>query len=127
MKQIRINTFETNSSSTHSLVISTENEFKLVTKGKLYICDNIEVISLDAARKKLASWDIYADDLKDFDDYVHKKDYASLDALLKDHGIYKYDDWCDMQYDNGLETFTKTFESPSGDKMIAWGRYGYNG
>lgn len=37
MKQIRIGTFETNSSSTHSLVVCTEEEYNKWLKGEILV------------------------------------------------------------------------------------------
>ena len=37
MKTIRANTFETNSSSTHSLIILTEEEEQKLDSGELYL------------------------------------------------------------------------------------------
>ena len=39
MKQIRIGTFETNSSSTHTMVVCTEEEFKKWVAGELLVCN----------------------------------------------------------------------------------------
>ena len=124
MKQIRLNTFETNSSSTHSLVISTEADFKMLKKGNLYVYDN-DIITLAQAREKIAKYD--SSNLEDFDKYLAEKDCSSLEDILYDCEIYSYDQWMDTQDDYGLETYERHFETPSGDKMVAWGRYGYRG
>ena len=124
MKQMRFNTFETNSSSTHSLVICTEKEFKDLKSGKLYIIDG-EMKDLAEARKYIEKY--YSYKLADFDKYLIDKDYSSLEDILYDCEIYSYDQWIDTQDDYGLETYERHFETPSGDKMVAWGRYGYNG
>ncbi|MBO5712190.1 MAG: hypothetical protein J6R47_05060 [Acholeplasmatales bacterium] len=124
MKQIRFNTFETNSSSTHSLVISTEADFEMLKNGKFYVYEN-DIITLDQARKNIAKY--YSYNLADFDKYLADKDYSSLEDILYDCEIYSYDQWIDAQNDCGLKTYVRRFETPSGDKMVAWGRYGYNG
>ena len=124
MKQIRFNTFETNSSSTHSLAISTEVDFEMLKEGKFYVYENT-IITLDQAREKIAKY--YSYNLANFDKYLADKDYSSLEDVLYDCEIYNYDQWVDTQDDYGLETYERHFETPSGDKMVAWGRYGYNG
>lgn len=125
MKQIRYNTFETNSSSTHSLVISTDSEFKLLKTNELYIYEDDELVDLKQAREKITKW--YSNHLDEFDRCVKENDIDALSEVLNDCEIYNYEDWCDLQEDSGLETFETHFETPSGDNMVAWGRYGYNG
>ena len=49
MKTIRANTFETNSSSTHSMIILTEEEYDKLESGELYLNDD-EVITKEEAK-----------------------------------------------------------------------------
>ena len=52
MIKIRNNTFETNSSSTHTMVIGPKSQIEEWMKGKLvYDYDNDKFISLEAARE----------------------------------------------------------------------------
>ena len=89
MIQIRNKVFETNSSSTHSLVICTEDEFNKFESGE-YV------------------WEIMKGKLMDPNDPEAK-------------WVERYEDWEDY-----LETFCEYFTSPSGDKMVAFGEYGYD-
>ena len=125
MKQIRFNTFETNSSSTHSLVICTKKQFEDLKKHKLYIYENDTLVDLVEARAKVEKY--YPSRLAELDEYINNQDYESVEEILTDCDIETYDAWYDRQEDSGLESYVKTFTTPSGDQMVAWGRYGYNG
>ena len=94
MISIRRNVFETNSSSTHSICICTEEDYNKWENGE-----------------KL--WDYYSGKLVDVDSVPEEErntwDYRNCD-FEED-----YNEWYDMK-----------FTTPSGDKMVAFGRYGYD-
>lgn len=90
MKQIRKGTFETNSSSTHSITICTKEEFEKFKNGELV---------LDEWEEKLVPAD--SEDAEDCST------------------------WGNMG--GGLETYVKSFVTPNGDNMVAFGYYGYDG
>lgn len=96
MRQFRCGVFETNSSSTHSIVICTQDDYEKFKNNKTM-----------------------------FDSWKHELvPYSSL--LLEEeperYQKYKYlgihGDWYT------LDTFFKNFTTPSGDKMVAFGEYG---
>lgn len=95
MISVRKNIFETNSSSTHSICICTEENFDKWKKGE-----------------KL--WDYYGDELVDVSE-VPEEDRDTWDFRSYEYeGDYR--EWYDV-----------SFTTPSGDKMIAFGLYGYEG
>ena len=47
--------------------------------------------------------------------------------MQKTHGYYTINGKSQFLYDSCLETFTKKYTSPSGDKLVAFGKYGYDG
>lgn len=99
MKQVRMSVFETNSSSTHSLTIVTAEEYAKFKAGKLaYNRDSEELVELPK---------------KTDDDEYESEDIQSFDA-------YENCDDC-------LESFEQSFTTPSGDKMVAFGKYGRDG
>jgi hypothetical protein len=104
MRQVRMSVFETNSSSTHSLTIVTAEEYAKFKAGTLaYNRGSKELVELTKPATVVEDAD--ADDDDDDDDEVQS---------------YK-------QYNNGddcLETFEQSFTTPSGDKMVAFGKYG---
>jgi hypothetical protein len=96
MIQIRQGVFETNSSSTHALAICTQEEWDKLQSGE-YVVD---------------AWDI-------------TKMFDANDEAVKDD-VYEIYCTYDELYDRRpFEFFTRHFTSPSGDKMVAWGFYGY--
>ena len=125
MKTIRANTFETNSSSTHSMIILTEEEYDKLESGELYLNDD-EVITKEEAKNiflKHMNEDkyIYDDDLsfeENIKNYLDEFDYYSYDfpQSLKT--------W---KEDNELEFDINKYVSPSGDKLKIICKYGYNG
>ena len=96
--QVRQGVFETNSSSTHTLTICSKDDFDKWGRGEVFWLDN-------------GSLEAYTTD----DFYVRNGD---LEAYTTD----------DFYVRNGdLETYSETFTSPSGDEMVAFGAFGYDG
>ena len=124
MRTIRRNVFETNSSSTHSITISTEKEFKDLKAGKLYRCDG-ELWTLADAKNWIE--ENRPEVIHELDEYIRLEDYDSIAELLEEYSIETYDIWEDRMEDQGLDVYEKHFTSPSGDKLVAWGHYGYSG
>lgn len=108
MRQVRLATFETNSSSTHTLVIVSKEEFEKWKRGELYLEDSVmktkDQVLLD--NKKLI--DTYNDG--DVDEFIsdERMDYESY-------------------FDRDMETFTQEHKTPNGDEVVAFGYFGYDG
>ena len=103
MFKIRRGTFETNSSSTHSICICTEDDFNKYVNGDL-ILDywNGELIEIPENLTRRMD--------PDSDEY----DYDAVDCYRP------YD------YEAELEWYDYHFTTPSGDKMVAFGWYGHD-
>lgn len=93
MKTIRLGVFETNSSSTHSLTITSFREFEEFRAGNL---------AFDRWNNKLV-------------------DPSSVDEYGDE--FLTYDSYCELPY----ESFEQTYETPKGEKIVAFGYYGYDG
>jgi hypothetical protein len=136
---IRRGVFETNSSSTHSLTICTKDLFSKWTRGEVVLnCawgifneedDFIPIAELPALIKKAADYDIsrygsssWPDVPDDVEDSVEK--LKAFAESLYDCDLFTYDYWSD---DYDLETYDSSFTTPSGDEMVAFGKYGYDG
>ena len=109
MKQIRSQVFETNSSSTHSITICTEDVYEMWKRGEVYWCRWNETFvgkedAEEGFNKNKGRYD-------DFDDYLHEE------------GLYTFDSYDDI----GMETYEEHYQTKSGDKIIAFGYYGYDG
>lgn len=140
MVHIRQGVFETNSSSTHSLTICTVEEFEKWKRGELLFDKyneclaenkfmmnvNIEEVKDNYNNIKSTYWKEW-EQLSEEERNQYCKNYIdSKRRQSEDNYRYqKYQDWYD-EY-NGLEHFTQTYTSPSGDKLIAFGKYGYDG
>ena len=137
MYQIRQGVFETNSSSTHSMCICTEEEFANFKGNKaVWNKNNNKITPLDkiphgyAQRAKdfyqktrtlfMIDWDNLSEEAQ-FEFIISQFDqtYAG-DWLFEGKTFYK--DW-----GTDLERFEKHFTTPSGDKMVAFGEFGYEG
>lgn len=111
MKVTRRGVFETNSSSTHSLTMVSEEDFEKWKKGELFFdTDNDELVMKDHV-EALRKEDLPEDEDYDDDDY-------------NDDGFQTYSEW---KRDHDLETFEEYHTTPSGEKVVAFGKFGYNG
>lgn len=137
MIKIRNNTFETNSSSTHSMIIGPKSQIKEWMRGKLvYDYDNDKFISLEAAHevflKKLSEEDkVYFDlSFEEKEEYLKERypwysveDYES--ELYIENYLFTYDSYCD-HYER-LETDTTYYITPGGEEIGIICSYGYDG
>ena len=136
MKQIRRGVFETNSSSTHSLTVCTEDEYNKWKRGELlYDCYEecfIEAIGLSDFEKDQAKeyYNVlkktYWKDWKQLSEEETKLWYIKYakEKLHKNGNAQTYDEYS-HNYD--LEHYEKHYTSPSGDKIVIFGQYGYDG
>lgn len=110
MKSIRRGVFETNSSSTHSITLCSKEDYDAWKKGKMLL-DNSDgkMVTREEAMKGIKDLDVAITDKEEIEDY------------LRDNDIYTYEDYNNDEY----EYFKETYTSKSGDKVIAFGRYGY--
>ena len=124
MKTIRANTFETNSSSTHSMIILTEEEYDKLESGELYLNDD-EVITKEEAKNIFLK-------------HMNEDKYMYDDDLSFEENIKNYLDefeYYPSEYPQSLETWKEEDElesdineyiSPSGDKLKIICKYGTN-
>ena len=148
MIQVRRGVFETNSSSTHSLSVTTEDDYDKWANGgdEYYLTDTYDIFRrylpdgedgvysrevIQNAINEYAKWsDEHYGYSESFDTHVleHSDDIEieeeRRNSRIYDLGIYTYYDW---QYKNDyMELYEQHFTTPSGDKMIAFGSYGYD-
>lgn len=139
MRQIRRNVFETNSSSTHSITMCSQSQFDDWKAGKLLFDywgegfvsakEMTEVDKKDARDKYkqlyesqscYKKWEDLSED--EVDKWYNR--YYSENCNYHNDDLKTYEDYFD--YD-GLETFVNHYTSESGDKIVAFGKYGYDG
>lgn len=131
-------TFETNSSSTHSLTICPQETYNkwldgkvlfsdwkedFIEVGELTPCDYEEaVIKYEACKRKYyKNWnELSAEEKKEY-----TTEYVLTDKKKEDYDEYlTYDEWSD-RHNNGTQTFSQYYKTASGDNIVAFGYYGY--
>ena len=135
-RQIRRGVYETNSSSTHSLTMCSEEEFEQWKNGELLFDEwgsesFVKANSLSDDDKKYAAQDyenhndVFSIDWSDLSESAKVKYYTKYanENNIVDEDAKTYEEW---QYSE-LETFVDRYTSKSGDKIVAFGKYGYDG
>ena len=122
-RQIRRGVFETNSSSVHSLTMMMKSDYVRWAEENLYQFNGwIEEWELNKpvkgyfyTRDEAVEWakkNKYNQDVEEFND-----------EILKEMGFISFDD----EGNEGLESFYDEFTTPSGETIVAFGEYGYDG
>ena len=118
MKTIRHNTFETNSSSTHSLLILTEEENDKINNGELFIESKYgETIITKEEADKIFLVDIEKYNSVNPEDKIHTiEEFKETDWYLD----YRSDYPCNVEEwaEDSLNYDFINYVSPSGDKII---------
>lgn len=122
-RQIRRGVFETNSSSTHSLTMMMKGDYDRWHKEQLYLYDGS---GWGWEFSKPVEHQLYTRD--EAIEFVKKnKYYKDVDEIddetLRDCDFISWDD----EGNEYLEGFYKEFTTPSGETIVAFGEYGYDG
>lgn len=118
-ESIRRGVFETNSSSTHSLTIMNDKEYKEAQESKYFDSDERPVKEEDV----LKEWE------ENKEEFLNRNDGDEEDAFadfLECSEYYTADSYNDYLDDFGYETFYTKYITPSGDIVHIFGHYGYN-
>lgn len=120
MRQIRNNVFETNSSSTHSIAICTEDEFNDWMAGKLYKNSTwVHKLSSPLERQRFLNIDEAIALIKSNRHYREKYEDEKLDDYLAEFGIYSYEKW-GRDYEHDVNYYT----TPGGENIVVECYYG---
>lgn len=122
-RQIRRGVFETNSSSTHSLTMMMKSDYKRWQTEELYLYDGSgwgwefsqPVVNQLYTRDEAVEFvkkNKYYKDVNEIDD-----------EALRDYDFISWDD----EGNEYLESFYQEFTTPSGETIVAFGEYGYDG
>lgn len=145
MKQIRCNVFETNSSSTHTLAICTEDEYKKWQEGKMlfnkwnetFIKNSINITKQDKVEaeekyntykgKYYKDWsELTEEERNEYTyNYIAQQRRQEKSFSFEEDGL-TYQEFMQDCSNGGLETETSRYTSPSGDKLVITCAYGYN-
>ena len=136
-EQIRYGVFESNSSSTHSLTLCTQEEFDAWKKGEVLFTDYwkaenkfVKALTLSDGQKMDAKED-YEIKMEKFwktwDDLSENEKNEWYETFARENELYDEDCYTYNQYmyNGDLETFVETYTSPNGDKIVAFGKFGY--
>lgn len=114
---IRTSTFETNSSSTHSLIIVSEKEFELFKSGQTYfkIYDDAFL-----TREEISKSEVF---LRECPNYVNANEFEKEEILSN-----FLDEFCDGDYPefatyHGLDLVVREVYDKDGNKQIAFSYY----
>lgn len=127
MLTVRQGTFETNSSSTHSITMCTESDFNAWGKGELYFDrwdDELvtkEVVEEDFAKLR----EEFINKHPDFDENDEEW-LEELDDFVNDAKRYYTREQYFEYIDDCYETYEDRFTTSNGETIIAFGYYGYN-
>lgn len=111
-RQVRRGVFETNSSSVHSICITTQSEYDKWKNGEVFYCiyDGCFCTKEDLLQ-----------DYPEYDD----EDLECRKTRRNEFDCYTFDEWHDWSYIE-YETYSKKYTSQSGDKLVAFGYYGHD-
>lgn len=133
MIQIRRNVFETNSSSVHSITLCNKSEYDDWKKGKLYMYNS--TYKLPSQRSHFFSWgdmiDFIKDNFNSYDDIAYlvkakkEENDTRFESLLTKYDFFTFDAF--EEFLDSFEYETASIKTPSGDEVIAFSYYGYDG
>lgn len=117
---VRRGVFETNSSSTHSLTLCSQNEYNKWKEGELVLNWRDKFITREEAIKELKENSWFQDHKSKYFDW---NDRELVDETLSKYEFYTYD----YYKNNCLEWFHDTYTTPGGETIVAFGQFGWNG
>ena len=122
MRQIRHGVFETNSSSTHSITMMMKSDYVRWHNEKLYLYEG--GYGWESNRPTLNS--LYT--REEAEEFVKSNKYyhsgIEIDyKMIREMGFVSWDD----EGSDYLEGFYEEFTTPSGETIVAFGEYGYDG
>lgn len=125
MRTVRLGTFETNSSSTHSITMCMESDYEKWKNGEMYWHRwNDQLISKEEVEKEMAKLrEEFIADNPDFDKNNEEWQEELEQYINEDKTYYTYEEFNDYDYIE-YETFVDTFETPQGEKVVSFGYYG---
>lgn len=120
MKLIRRGTFETNSSSTHSITMCTESDFDKWKNGEMYWARwNEELVPKEQVEKEIAKWKAeFIEKHPDYDENNEEWKEQLEEYINEDKQYYTYEEFNDYDYIE-YETFETSYNG-----VVAFGYYG---
>jgi len=120
MRVIRRGVFETNSSSTHSITMCSQDEYDRWERGDVLLDTSWKAqkpfITKEEAVEKLRSSKYYT--------HIDFDDEDAINEAFSEEGFYTSEKYFDDEY---LEKFESSYTTNSGEKIVAFGKYGRDG
>ena len=137
MYSIRRNVFETNSSSTHSLIICSDKTYNDWMDGKV-VYDSYDEEFVEAKqptehdfhKAEVMYMENKSDYMKDWKDLTPEMQLAYLkENVMEENDTYQYRTYEDYknEMDSMEESFERTYETEHGDVVHILGYMGYDG
>lgn len=134
MKTIRCSVFETNSNSTHSLCLCSEDEFEKWKKGELLFDTWEETfrepLKITEEIKQQVKLDYYINSGNDRSDWDSLSEELQEEYILDNMEAFcdvgSLENYTDYMNHSSLESFVKYHTTKSNEKVIAFGRYGHD-
>lgn len=116
MIQTRIGVFETNSSSSHSFILCSDEEYKKLNSEELYIWEGEDLVTFEEAKAlyREQSW-VNKDELPPDDDQEAWK------FLLFEDGLDSFESW--SQNDDVWNFFHEKYQTAHGDVVHMVGKH----
>ena len=137
MYSIRRNVFETNSSSTHSLIICSDKMYNDWMDGKVvynsYAEEFVEAkqpTEIDFHKAEVMYTENKSDYMKDWKDLTPEMQLAYLkENVMEENDTYQYRTYEDYrnEMDSMEESFERTWKTEHGDVVHILGYMGYDG
>ena len=128
MKTIRRGVFETNSSSTHSITLCSQEDYNKWESGEFYLNEGSGWASNSENKNKQFVTKEEAIEILTNSKYPPDEDLTTLEIeeleeYFEEHEIYS----SEYYFNSELENFEETYTTPNGETVVAFGKYGYDG
>jgi len=148
MINIRTNVFETNSSSVHSLILCTADDYRAWTDGdkllNIYYNDDCAWKHWDEEAGKYVETTVgmppqfvTPEEAAHYDKYYpypemrediwgYSTNFMDEDGEYHDRKFLTFEEY-EKTYGRDFETFDDTYVTPDGEEVVGFGYFGYNG
>ena len=130
-RQIRRGVFETNSSSMHAIVMCMESDYDRWQEGYLYLFTGSGWCYPDNNKPEKNHFYTREEaiEFEKTDKYVREDvnwtDEEEVNEILHENEFYDYEYFWN-EYCEDYEGYEETLTTPNGDKVVAFGYYGFN-
>ena len=129
-RQIRRGVFETNSSSMHAIVMCMESDYDRWQEGNLYLFTGSGWCYPDNNKPEKNHFYTREEaiEFEKTDKYVREDvnwtDEEEVNEILRENEFYDYEYFWN-EYCEDYETFEETTTTPNGERVVAFGYYGF--